>query len=147
MSASESKETAAAAASATAKAAATSLAEKQFTTSLQTVPKLLEAGFDNTDQALKRVAFANDWPSWIFDTTEAEPASSALTEKMKLDKRNAYLLIMNKCEGHQVAFALDLVVFENQSASFAYELRGWHELLATFRDVDDLFTLDYVFVV
>ena len=75
-------------------------AEKQISTALITIPKLVDSLFENVDQALKSVTYKCHWASWVLDSKEDEPDD--LTDKEEADKQNAYLIISEKVQGHQV---------------------------------------------
>ena len=88
-------------------AQANTKASKELTTILSNLPALKEAAdFHEWDRQLKIFAFQFMWATWILGGAgEAEPAN--LSEKEKCDKRNAYTTLVQKCEGHAVADALE----------------------------------------
>ena len=96
---------AAAAQAANALSALKSLGAKEYATSLAEMATLTEGGFDVLDDSLRRTGFANEWPAFILDVAVPEPAN--LTDKETVDKKNAYMLIVNKCQGHQVAHTME----------------------------------------
>ena len=72
---------------------------KRFSTALITVPKLVDSNFESVDQALQRVDYKCHWATWILDS---KLAASDLSDKEEADKQNAYLIISEKVQGHQV---------------------------------------------
>jgi hypothetical protein len=56
---------------------------------------------------LERQAFAFGWSSYILDLQTSRPAEADLTEKERLDERNAYLTFMAKTDGHTVSSVLE----------------------------------------
>jgi hypothetical protein len=81
---------AAAAAAAAALAAAKTQSDKWYDTLLRTVGSLEEVGYTKFRSQLERAAFKDS-------------SSANLTNKQELAERNAYLIIMEKTDGHTVA--------------------------------------------
>ena len=113
-------------AAAAAAAAAEVKAQKELDSAMKIVPTLQEIlDFDKFKKALALAAYQFTWPEWILDLAFPEdrvPQDArrnvddadgnqivvpALTLKNKLDTKNAYTIIMAKCEGHTVAYTLD----------------------------------------
>jgi hypothetical protein len=113
-------------AAAAAAAAAEMKAQKELDSAMKIVPMLQEIlDFDKFKKALTLAAYQFTWPEWILDLAFPEdrvPQDArrnvndadgnqivvpALTLKNKLDTKNAYTIIMAKCEGHTVAYTLD----------------------------------------
>jgi hypothetical protein len=104
---------AAAAASAAAAAAAAnqsrlveSTGDKQFELLLKTVEPLKDSSYFNVRTSLERGAYAYGWPPHIMERNVARPPTAELTEKMLKDEKNAYLIILNKTDGHMVSSVL-----------------------------------------
>ena len=113
-----------------AKAAAA--ADKQLGVMYGAVGMLKDLGFANWRDELERQAFAYTWPTWILDLTEEPP--EAVNVKQSLHVRNAYMLIMNKTQGHVVANSLKLVgrgdaraAFKHVHEFFQPALTGWQD--------------------
>ena len=79
--------------------ASTALKEQQI--SAQDVDKLQDIDYFKFERQLKRQAHNFNWPKWILDRGIAEPVHEQLTFHAKLCKKNAYMLITSKCDGHQ----------------------------------------------
>ena len=121
------------AAAAAALAAQHNLAEKQYQTALSTVPKLSESTFDTVDAALKRVAFKCLWADWILDPAIQKPALRNLTDKEDADERNAYMIITEKSQGHQVAYSMESVALGDAKAAYAAFFQHFHRSTAAGR--------------
>ena len=94
-------------------------AEKQLDTLYKVVPKLQDVGYHKFVAALRKQAYAYDWPKFIMtedpqavpDLTEAEldaldsgGASGGLTGyKALCNIKNVYLVITANCAGHTVS--------------------------------------------
>ena len=89
------------AAAAAARAAATSLAEKQYTSALKTVDNLKDVTYSKYRDQIERVAYACDWHDSILDQSIDEP-DGALSTKDSLDRKNAYMILMTKTDGSEV---------------------------------------------
>ena len=122
---------AAAAAAAAAAMALEAKTEKSFATALITVPKLVDSNFESVDQALKRVAYKCHWATWILESKVAEPAR--LSDKDEADKRNAYLIITEKVQGHQVQYPMEMVKLGDAKAAYAVFFDHFHRATAAGR--------------
>ena len=78
--------------------ASTALKEQQI--SSQQVDKLQDIDFFKFERQLKRQAHNFNWPTWILDRGIAEPDNADLTMHASLCRKNAYMLITTKCDGH-----------------------------------------------
>jgi hypothetical protein len=96
----------------------TATADKQLETMYKTVETLKVVGFSKFQEQLKRQAFAYEWGGYILDAAQAVPAPNALTLKAQRDIRNAYLLIMTKCDGHVVENVLSTCAEGDAQAAF-----------------------------
>ena len=95
-------------------------ADKQLDTLYKATKSLSELGYSDFLAQLKRQGYAYRWAEYLFDPSSASPtvqqrtvmhaAENADTDTKKacLDERNAYMLILKLCEGHEVANLLDL---------------------------------------
>ena len=107
---------AAAAAAAAVTAAIQVLGAKQYSTAYTETVALKDSHFDDFDESLSRAAYAHTWADWTINPAHAEPAH--LTEKEAVDKKNAFMLIINKCQGSLVAHAMDSVPVGNSKAAY-----------------------------
>lgn len=78
-----------------------STALKEQSISSQQVDKLQDIDFFKFERQLKRQAHNFDWPKWILDRDQVEPDDGDLTMHAALCKKNAYMLITSKCDGHE----------------------------------------------
>ena len=107
---------AAAAAAAAVTAAIQVLGAKQYTTAYTETVPLKDSNFEDFDRSLFLQAFSHGWADWVIDPNHPEPAN--LTQKEAVDKKNAYMLIINKCQGSQVAHAMASVQVGNSKAAY-----------------------------
>ena len=129
----EAARVAAAATAATAAATALTLrnqtittAEKQLETMYKTVETLKKVGFPKFHEQLLRQSFAYEWSPHILDTTIAVPGADAITLKEERDARNAYLVILTKCDGHLVENILESVPKGDARAAFTAVRNYFH---------------------
>ena len=87
-------------------AAADLRAEKQLDTMYTSVDPLNDVGFHKFSLQLHRQAFRYDWPSWILGS-EDQPETIDPADRRHC--KNAYMLIMNKADGHQAENVLETV--------------------------------------
>ena len=93
---------------AAAAAAATLLnADKQLDTMYKTVGSLKDTEYHKFQKQLQLQAYAYGWPSYILSSDPAAAVLQNPTQKQELDARNAYLVLMNKTQGHTVENLLE----------------------------------------
>ena len=95
--------------------------EKQLETLYKAVEPLSKLGFLKFIACIKRQAFAYEWAKHLYDVTENELTATQMTRlienrhadaarcKAYVDMRNAYMIIIKKCEGHTVQHILSSV--------------------------------------
>ena len=82
-------------------------ADKQLDLLIKGVDTLEAVGFPKLRVMLERQAYAFGWSPYMLDLQTPRPAEGDLTEKERLDERNAYLTIMAKTDGHTVSSVLE----------------------------------------
>ena len=117
---------AAAAAALTLRNLTISTADKQLESMYKTVEKLQDVGFPKFQEQLIRQAFACEWEDCILDATQPVPAAHVITLKTQRDLRNAYLLIMSKCDGHPVENVLEACAQGDAQAAFVAVRNYFH---------------------
>jgi hypothetical protein len=101
-------------------------AEKQLETMYKTVETLKKVGFPKFHEQLLRQSFAYEWSPFILDTTIAVPGVNAMTLKEERDTRNAYLVIVTKCDGHLVDNILESCPQGDARAAFTAVRNYFH---------------------
>jgi hypothetical protein len=79
--------------------------DKQYDTMLKTIEPLEVVGYPKLRDQLHREGYRNEWPPHILDIQLPRPLE--LSDKERMDERNAYLIIMAKTDGHMVASILE----------------------------------------
>ena len=82
------------------------LARDQLTASYKFVNPLKDSEFHKFKEQIERVAWGDDWPPEILDVNTPWPEDHDPTNRTNMQfyqERNAYLLIVNKSDDHQVA--------------------------------------------
>ena len=80
-------------------------ADKQLDTLYKTVGELKEIGYPKFKEQLRKQSFAYEWDDHILDLTLPIPA--APSQVALRNRRNAYMVIVNKCDGHTVEHLLE----------------------------------------
>lgn len=99
---------------------AESLGEKRLSTALANIPKLVDIGYEKFNAHILRTAFVHDWHGSILDLDIDEPEDDEDTPKYRVDQKNAYSILLQKVEGHQVANLLDPPTVQMGDARAAY---------------------------
>ena len=76
-------------------------AEKQLSAMCLTMALLTASDFNAFEDSVKRFAYMYNWPDYILDLDGVAPAEPNDNDKRHL--KNAYMLIMDRCQGHLVA--------------------------------------------
>ena len=76
-------------------------AEKQLSAMCLTMALLTASDFNAFEDSVKRFAYMYDWPDYILDLDGVVPDDPEDNDKRHL--KNAYMLIMDRCQGHLVA--------------------------------------------
>jgi hypothetical protein len=79
--------------------------DKRYDTMLKTIEPLEVVGYPKLRDQLHREGYRNEWPPHILDIQLPRPLE--LSDKERMDERNAYLIIMAKTDGHMVASILE----------------------------------------
>ena len=97
------------------------LATRQLTTGLTLLSKLVDIDYALFRNQIERIAYQFSWHDSILDHTVAASATVRNSVKYKEDVRNAYVLLTDRTDGHEVADVLrDVPLGEAQ--------QGWREL-------------------
>ena len=108
---------------AAAAAAVTALAAKQLDNALKIVQPLQGSTYHKFKTQLFRVASTCEWDDWILDPSIREPEDNVKTLKAKVDQRNAYTLIVTRCDDHPVEDKLTLVKANDVQNAWATVIR------------------------
>jgi hypothetical protein len=95
-------------AAAAREAAVRQAANKQLDSIQHAVQSLKEVSYDKWKQQLERQAYAHGWPTNILDLQADEyDANDDAELEVTLNVRNAFMIIMNKTDGHDVEHLLE----------------------------------------
>jgi hypothetical protein len=83
---------------------------------LKTIDSLNDIGYAKLRDQLELEAFRNEWSPHILDTQVPRPTE--LSQKDKMDERNAYLIIMKKTDGHMVSSILEEITKGDAKGAF-----------------------------
>ena len=84
-------------------------AEKQLTAMYDSIETLIKSDFNKLEQQLQRAAFMYNWPDYILDVNADHAALAAPNPHDARHIKNAYMVIMTKCDGHSVESLLEAV--------------------------------------
>ena len=101
---------------------AESLGEKRLSTALANIPKLVDTDYEKFYAHILRTAYVHDWHGSILDPEIDEPSDEDdPPPKYQVDKKNAYSILLQKVEGHQVSNLLDPPTVAMGDARSAYK--------------------------
>ena len=96
-------------------------AEKQLSAMCLTMALLTASDFNAFEDSVKRFAYMYNWPDYILDLDGVVPDEPNDNDKRHL--KNAYMLIMDRCQGHLVANLLKGVPLQVSVQKFLYPKR------------------------
>ena len=97
------------------------LAGRQLTTGLTLLSKLNDVDYALFRNQIERIAYQFSWHNSILDHTATVPANVRNSVKYQEDVRNAYVLLTDRTDGHEVADVL-------KDVPLGAAQQGWREL-------------------
>ena len=90
--------------------------EKQLSAMYESIEPLNKTNFHKFQQQLGRAAFAYSWPDFILDVSQDVDANPDVAATRHI--KNAYMVIMTKCDGHPVENLLESIQIGDAAAAW-----------------------------